>query len=129
MLEIAFGKQEMELGGDNSKVKRKPEIERWAMDIYRLACKERGEQNVVSFVCHLDELNPHIHAAILPVDHRNRLHFKNVFAGENRFDFKDNTTALHDRLPRLPSLILLTINPSETRLSPPTPSRMAFTTA
>ncbi len=56
MLEIAFGNQEIELGGDNSKVKCKPEIERWAMDIYRFACKEWGGQNVVSFVCHLDGL-------------------------------------------------------------------------
>ncbi len=99
MLEIAFGKQSIDLdGGDNSKLQRRSEIERWAMDMYRFACKEWGEQNVVSFVCHLDELNPHIHATILPVDHRNHLHFKNVFAGENKSDFKDNTTALHDRL-------------------------------
>ncbi|MCC8036908.1 MAG: plasmid recombination protein [Bacteroidales bacterium] len=99
MLEIAFGDQKIDLdGGDNSNVKRKPEIERWALDMYRFACKEWGKENVVSFVCHLDELNPHIHATILPVDHRNHLHFKNVFAGENKFDFRDKTLALHDRL-------------------------------
>ncbi|MCC8037774.1 MAG: plasmid recombination protein [Bacteroidales bacterium] len=99
MLEMAFGKQTIDIdGGDNSKVQRRPEIERWAMDIYRFACKEWGKENVVSFVCHLDELNPHIHATILPVDDRDHLHFKNVFAGENKFDFRDNTLALHDRL-------------------------------
>ncbi len=99
MLEIAFGDQKIDLdGGDNSKVQRRPEIERWAIDMYRFACKEWGKENVVSFVCHLDELNPHIHATILPVDHRNHLHFKNVFAGENKFDFRDKTLALHNRL-------------------------------
>lgn len=69
MRELAFGGQKVDFdkGADNSSVKRKPEIEKWAQDIYAFVSGKFGEENIVGFYVHLDELNPHIHCTLLPI--------------------------------------------------------------
>ena len=69
MRELAFGEQKVnqEHGADNSHITRCKDIEEWAKDIYRFASKQWGEDNILGFYVHLDELNPHIHCTVLPV--------------------------------------------------------------
>ncbi len=103
MHELAFGSQEVKFnhGADNSHIKRRPGIEQWAQDMYEFACSKWGEQNVVAFYVHLDELNPHIHATVLPVDNLgNRLSFNKVFGG-NIYATKGYITTLHDELAKV----------------------------
>ena len=68
MHEIAFGNQRVDLthGADNSHIRRNKDIERWALDVYRFACEHWGEENVIGFYVHLDELNPHVHCTVIP---------------------------------------------------------------
>mgnify|MGYP002508210446 CR=1 FL=1 len=62
MREMAFGSQELnEYEETNGHIIRQPEIERWAKDIYGFVCREFGEENVASFIVHLDETGPHAH--------------------------------------------------------------------
>ena len=53
--------------GINGHIKRRPEIELWAEDCYKWACKTFGKDNIVTFSVHLDETNPHIHCDIVPL--------------------------------------------------------------
>src|SRR5699024_7733226 len=57
MHELAFGKQpvDFEKGADNTCIKRKSDIERWAKDVYTFVCGRYGEQNVAAFIVHLAE--------------------------------------------------------------------------
>ena len=100
MRELAFGNQEVDFdkGADNDAIRRKPEIEQWAMDIYDFACGKWGEDNIVSFIVHLDEQNPHIHCSLLPLDRDNKFAFKKLFSGKDKLEFKQRTLALHDEL-------------------------------
>ena len=52
MHELAFGTQDVdfEKGADNSRVKRKSDIERWAKDVYSFVCGRYGEQNIAAFI-------------------------------------------------------------------------------
>ena len=81
MHEIAFGNQRVNLthGADNSHIRRNKDIERWALDVYRFACEHWGEENVIGFYVHLDELNPHVHCTVIPVDERNKISSKKRF--------------------------------------------------
>lgn len=81
MRNLAFGNQKVdwEHGADNSDLKRMPEIESWAKDAYAFMCKKFGEQNIVAFVVHLDEANPHVHCTVLPLTEKNRFSFKKIF--------------------------------------------------
>ena len=56
MRQLAFGNQVLneEHGADNSHLKRLPEIEQWAKDIYEFACGKWGEENIIGFYVHLD---------------------------------------------------------------------------
>lgn len=67
MHEIAFGGQKVNLthGADNSHIRRNKDIELWAQDVYRFACDKWGEDNVIGFYVHLDELNPHVHCTVI----------------------------------------------------------------
>lgn len=100
MRELAFGDQVLneEHGADNSHLKRRTEIEQWAKDMYDFACGKWGEENIIGFYVHLDELNPHLHCTLLPLDKENKFAFKRLFAGDNIYDFKARTTALHNEL-------------------------------
>lgn len=100
MHQIAFGSQAVDLahGADNCHIRRSPEIEQWALDVYRFACDKWGEDNIVGFYVHLDEMNPHIHCSVLPITQRNRFSFKELFAGKDKIEFKERTLQLHNDL-------------------------------
>ena len=100
MHEIAFGNQKVDTthGADNSHITRSPDIEEWAKDIYRFACDKWGEENIVGFYVHLDELNPHIHCTVLPITPQNKFSFKEMFAGKDKAEFTIRTRKLHDEL-------------------------------
>ena len=102
MHEIAFGDQKVNLthGADNSHIRRNKDIELWAQDVYRFACDKWGEDNVIGFYVHLDELNPHVHCTVIPVDERNKISFNKIFGG-NIYDFKERLFALHDELAKV----------------------------
>lgn len=57
MRELAFGNQKVdfESKGGNEHIRRMPEIEKWAQDIYRFVADKYGEENIVSFIVHCDE--------------------------------------------------------------------------
>lgn len=100
MHELAFGKQKVDLikGADNSHIVRCKEIEKWAQDIYKFACDKWGEENIASFYVHLDETNPHIHCCVLPITKQNKLSYKQIFAGETKWEYRDKMLALHNEL-------------------------------
>lgn len=103
MLEIAFGNQKVDLtqGTDNSHIKRSPDIERWAQDMYRFASDKWGEENIVAFIVHLDETNPHVHMTLLPIDKDKKFAFKKMFAGKDKYEYKEIMLALHDELAKV----------------------------
>lgn len=103
MLEIAFGNQKVDLtqGADNSHIKRSPDIERWAQDMYRFASDKWGEENIVAFIVHLDETNPHVHMTLLPIDKDKKFAFKKMFAGKDKYEYKEIMLALHDELAKV----------------------------
>ena len=85
---------------DNSHIRRNKDIERWALDVYRFACEHWGEENIIGFYVHLDELNPHVHCTVIPVDERNKISFNKVFGG-NIYDSKKRFFALHDEFAKV----------------------------
>jgi len=98
MLKIAFGDQKVDLakGADNRHVTRQQDIEKWAQDQYNLMCKLYGEENIVAFIVHLDEKNPHVHCTIIP-EVNGKISFNQVFGGSkdiSRQKFKN----LHDAI-------------------------------
>ena len=103
MRELAFGEQQVDFEhkGENWSVERRPEIEQWARDIYDFVANRYGEQNVLSFIVHLDEKNPHVHCSILPVTDNNKISFKKVFAGKNIVEFKQRALELHNELAKV----------------------------
>ena len=78
-----------------------PEIEEWARDIYRFVADKYGEENIISFIVHCDEKNPHVHCALLPIDQNGKFAFKQIFHGQNRLEFKNYMLALHDELAKV----------------------------
>jgi len=95
---LAFGNQEVDFtpGADNSAVKRQPEIEEWAKDMYDVLAGRFGEENILSFIVHLDERSPHIHADLVPVNEKGRISFSSVFTGRDKYEYSRRTLALHD---------------------------------
>lgn len=102
MHRLAFGNQQVDLehGADNSAIKRMPEIENWAKDMYRFMSDKFGEKNIAAFVVHLDETNPHIHCTVLPITEQNKFSWKQVMVGENnsKFEYQKRTTELHNAI-------------------------------
>ena len=101
MRRLAFGDQSIKEGpdADNSQVTRKPEIENWAKDMYQFMAKKYGEENIVAFVVHLDELNPHIHCTLMPIDETGKFNYKGIFNGKGKkFGLSDYFFKLHDEL-------------------------------
>ena len=80
---LAFGEQVVNLnpGADNSGITRQKAIEDWAVDVYNFMARKYGEDNIASFVVHLDETNPHVHCAILPIVGK-KFSFNKVFGGQ-----------------------------------------------
>ena len=84
MHELAFDR-EVKLGkrgiGQNGDVRRRADIERWAKDCYEYMAKRFGAENIIDFVVHLDETNPHIHCIIVPLTRDGRLSCTDLFGG------------------------------------------------
>lgn len=108
MRKFAFGNQKIEEKNmtnvpDNSNLRRMPEIEEWAKDMYSFAVEKFGEQNIVAFVAHLDEKNPHIHATILTtgqIKGKERISFASVM-GKDKYESSLRIKQLHDDLARV----------------------------
>lgn len=103
MVELAFGTQDVDLSRqrDNSHIKRMPEIEQWSQDMYRFACEQWGEDNIVGFYVHLDEKCPHIHCTVLPITDKGKLSHKKVFHGESKEAMAKHLSYLHDELAKV----------------------------
>ena len=97
MLELAFGNQSVDLshGADNSHLKREKEIGQWALDVYNFVSKKWGEENIAAFIVHLDEMNPHIHCTLLPIQD-GKFAYKKMFAGNSIYDYKQRMIDLHN---------------------------------
>ena len=100
MTELAFGNQKVdfEAKSGNENVKRMPEIEEWAKDIYDFVARKFGEENIISFVVHLDETTAHAHCDIVPVNEQGRISYKDVFHGHNKAEYKQFILQLHNEL-------------------------------
>lgn len=99
MREMAFGSQELnEYEETNGHLIRQPEIEQWAKDVYGFVCREFGEENVASFIVHLDETGPHAHCVFVPLTADGRLSSKEVLGGKTKIDAKQHMRDLHTRL-------------------------------
>ena len=99
MREMAFGSQDFhEHEETNSHLIRQPEIEQWAKDVYGFVCCEFGEENIASFIVHLDETGPHAHCVFVPLTADGRLCSKEVLGGKNKIEAKQHMRDLHTRL-------------------------------
>lgn len=99
MREMAFGSQVLnEYEETNGHLIRQPEIEQWAKDIYGFVCREFGEENVASFIVHLDETGPHAHCVFVPLTADGRLCSKEVLGGKNKNEARQHMRDLHTRL-------------------------------
>ena len=96
MNELAFGNQILQERGNNSHIQRMKEIEQFALDNYNALVKRVGEKNIVSFIIHCDEKNPHIHATIVPILEDGRLCAKDMFGGGSRDAARDKMREWHD---------------------------------
>ena len=96
MTELAFGDQKVNLthGADNSHLTRCKDIEEWAKDVYRFVADKYGEENIVAFILHLDETNPHVHCTLLPIKD-GKFAYKQIFAGKDKYEFSARMKALH----------------------------------
>lgn len=96
MTELAFGDQNVDLahGADNSHLHRCNDIEEWAKDVYRFVADKYGDENIVAFIVHLDETNPHVHCTLLPIKD-GKFAYKQIFAGKDKYEFSARMKALH----------------------------------
>ena len=97
MHKLAFGDQKVDItkGADNRHITRQPDIEKWAVDMYNFVASKFGEENIIAFVAHLDEKNPHIHCTLVPVNEKNKISFGDLF-GHNALECKHIFKELHD---------------------------------
>lgn len=102
MMQLAFGDQQVNLsrGADNSHVHRNENIEKWALDMYHYVAKKYGEENIIAFVVHLDEKNPHVHCTLVPVVN-NKISWKKVFSAENKVEGRKKWKAMHDEVAKV----------------------------
>ena len=99
MREMAFGSQVLnDYEETNGHLVRQPEIERWAKDVYGFVCREFGEENIASFIVHLDETGPHAHCVFVPLTADGRLCSKDVLGGKNKIEAQQHMRDLHTRL-------------------------------
>lgn len=103
-LEMAFGDQTVnpDKGADNSHLRRCPEIERWAKDVYDWCARRYGQENIIGFQVHLDESSLHIHALIVPVGQRAKSGRECVMwsakFGKNRYEYGRILREMHTSL-------------------------------
>lgn len=57
------------------------DLDKWKEVNIEWLKKTFGEQNIISAVLHLDEVTPHIHAVIVPLDENGRLNAKKIIGG------------------------------------------------
>ena len=104
MRKMAFGDQKVNYDAgfneDNLNLKRMPEIDNWAKDMYRFMSDRYGEENIIGFYVHLDEVAPHIHCTIMPIED-GKFAFKKIFAGSNKYEFSKRMHELHDALAKV----------------------------
>ncbi len=99
MREMAFGSQVLnDYEETNGHLIRQPEIEQWAKDVYGFVCREFGEENIASFIVHLDETGPHAHCVFVPLTADGRLCSKEVLGGKNKVEARQHMRDLHTRL-------------------------------
>ena len=99
MREMAFGSQVLnDYEETNGHLIRQPEIERWAKDVYGFVCREFGEENIASFIVHLDETGPHAHCVFVPLTADGRLCSKEILGGKNKIEAQQHMRDLHTRL-------------------------------
>lgn len=86
MHELAFDRK-VNLGkrgiGTNGDVQRKDDIEQWAVDCFNHLAKKFGAANIIDFIVHLDETNPHIHATLVPLTRDGKLSYTELFGGSH----------------------------------------------
>ena len=101
MRKLAFGDQKVNyeagFNEDNLNLKRMPEIEEWAKDIYRFMSDRYGEENIIGFYVHLDEVSPHVHCTMMPIRDE-KFAFKQIFAGSDKYEFSARMRELHSAL-------------------------------
>lgn len=101
MHRLAYGSQVVDLvkNADNTQIKRMPDIEKWALDMYKFMSKKYGEENIAAFVVHLDETNPHIHCTLLPVVD-NKLSWRKFWVGNinDKREYRKAMLHLHNEL-------------------------------
>ena len=103
-IEMAFGDQtvNLEKDADNSHLHRCEEIEYWAKDVYDWCAKRYGQDNIVGFQVHLDEISPHIHALIVSVGQRAKSARECVMwsakFGKNRYEYGQVLREMHTSL-------------------------------
>ena len=99
MHKLAFGDQQIDLakGADNRNVIRHPEIEKWAQDMYNYVARRFGEENIIAFVVHLDEKNPHVHCTLVPVNEKNKISYHDVF-GHDKEEARKTFLSLHNEV-------------------------------
>lgn len=102
MHKLAFGDQvvNLEKGADNRHIQRHEDIEKWAKDMYDFVAKEFGEENIVAFIVHLDEKNPHIHCTIVPVNDKNKISYHDTF-GHTKAECRRKFKLLHDAVAKV----------------------------
>jgi len=102
MLRLAFGEQKMDFSSkaDNSLLTRDERIEQWATDVYNFMAKKYGEDNIASFIVHLDETTPHAHCVVVPITDDGKLSFRKVFVGDSndKFAMSRQMTQLWDEM-------------------------------
>ena len=90
MRQLAFGDQKVNyeagFNEDNLNLKRMPAIEEWVKDIYRFMSDRYGEENIIGFYVHLDEVSPHVHCTLMPIRDE-KFAFKKIFAGSDKYEF------------------------------------------
>ena len=98
MHRLAYGDQNINLtrGADNSHLQRKEDIEKWAKDMYDFVSKQFGEENIIAFIVHLDEKNPHVHCTVVPVNEKNRISYHAIF-GQDKEECRRKFKDLHDQ--------------------------------
>lgn len=103
MLKLAFADQVLDVNdkfADHSHIVRKPEIEQWALDMYKFMSNKYGEDNIAAFVVHLDETNPHIHCTLLPITEGNKFSYNSFFGGKKE-NGRKKFLELHDELAKV----------------------------
>lgn len=97
MHKLAFGDQKVDTakGADNRQIIRHPNIEKWAIDMYNFISKRFGKENIIAFVVHLDEKNPHVHCTVVPVNEKNKISYQDYF-GHNKEEARRTFLKLHN---------------------------------